>query len=81
MTINPLCDLDRDDAIVRIRLSDGCAAFPDAREQKLCATHWRSIEPRGECCILETYPLLESFRRFLTADFSPCPEHAEVPVC
>lgn len=38
---------DRDPAIARFKFSEGCACFPDDREQDLCIHHAYKSEPLG----------------------------------
>lgn len=40
-------------AIVKVRLSHGCACYPLDREQWLCTQHWYKVEPIGSCEVME----------------------------
>lgn len=50
-----MCSLCNQEAIVRVDLDHGCAAFPDLKVQDLCMQHASSIEPIGEIEVAEVY--------------------------
>lgn len=59
------CTVDGNfEAVVRVYLSDGCAAFPGRRFQDLCAQHFHSVRPLGGLCVVEVYqsPWIEHFK-------------------
>lgn len=52
----PPCRFPHDDiAVVRVAVPDGCACYPDDREQDLCLQHWLDISPRGSVEVIRSY--------------------------
>lgn len=49
---DPRCRFCSDPAVVRVALDEGCACFPDDREQCLCDQHWLKATPLGGMAIL-----------------------------
>ena len=49
-------------AIARFRLSAGCVAYPEDREQDLCWHHARRASPLGSYELIEDYTLLGGLR-------------------
>ena len=43
------------EAIIHVKLSEGCAAYPDVLEQDLCLQHIYSLEPRGDVEVTQVY--------------------------
>lgn len=51
------CSVCSDPAVVHVKLDDGCMAFEDARQQRLCLQHLHSVEPITKMHVLEWFTL------------------------